>query len=230
MWTFAKPAPPTPAESRWRPGGSGRAGRAGRRPAAVAAAGLLVLTLAACAGADEAGGAASPPEAAPSAAITLSEPAVGSETAAPQADAAVTGVDYAFEVGDIAAGDAVVLENASDVEAHEMVVMRVTDESTTMEDIEQALQQDGSEPPPDFLEQAGFAFAMPGETSEQTVTFAQPGRYLLVCFIPQNMPPDVVAQMMASTSSEAPEVPSELASELGPPHALAGMLSLVDVE
>jgi hypothetical protein len=80
-----------------------------------------------------------------------------------------------------------------------------------------------------MLEEAGFAFAMPGETAEQTVTFEQ-GRYVLICFIPQNAPPDVVAEMIESAGSEEPQVPSELQAELGPPHALAGMIHLFEVE
>jgi hypothetical protein len=51
-----------------------------------------------------------------------------------------------------------------------------------------------------------------------------------VCFIPQNAPPDVVAEMIASAGSEEPEVPSEPLSQLGPPHAAAGMIDLIEVE
>jgi plastocyanin len=75
-------------------------------------------------------------------------------------------------VGDVSAGDTVEFVNDSDKEAHEMVVMRVTDDSVTLEDIQQQLLAEDSEgPPAEFLEEAGFAFAMPGETAEQTVTF-----------------------------------------------------------
>lgn len=44
---------------------------------------------------------------------------------------------------------------------------------------------------------------MPGEPEEQTVAMDQ-GRYLLLCFIPQNTPPDVVADMMESSSRRHP--------------------------
>lgn len=186
---------------------------------------LTLLALAtACGGAAEETAAtedASPPEAA-----AVSEPA--SEPVA-EADATITGVDYAFEVGDVSAGDTVEFVNGSDAEAHEMVVMEVTDDSVTLQDIQELLAEDTEGPPPEFLEEAGFAFAMPGETAEQTVAF-DAGRYLLLCFLPQNAPPDLVAQMMESTSSEEPDIPSEVEAELGPPHVAAGMVELIDVE
>jgi plastocyanin len=206
-------------------------GASRRRARALASCALMaaVLLLAACGGAQEAGDSAPSPE--PASEPVVSEPAeAGSPSAEPAAaDATVTGVDYAFEVGDISAGDTVGFENGSDKEAHEMVVMRVTDDSVTLEDIQQLLAQDSESPPPEYLEEAGFAFAMPGETAEQTVTFEQ-GRYLLLCFIPQGAPPDLVAEMMESAGSEEPEVPSEVQSELGPPHAVAGMIDLIEVE
>jgi hypothetical protein len=36
--------------------------------------------------------------------------------------------------------------------------------------------------------------------------------------------------MMESTSSEEPEIPSEVEAQLDPPHALAGMIDLVEVD
>jgi len=199
----------------------------GSRRALLAATVLLLLVLTtACGGAaEETAGAddASPQE------TVVSEPASepASEPVAAEADATITGVDYAFEVGDVSAGDTVEFVNDSEEEAHEMVVMEVTDDSVTLEDIQELLAQDTEGPPPEFLEEAGFAFAMPGETAEQTVTLDE-GRYLLLCFIPQNAPPDLVAQMMES--SEEPEIPSEVEAELGPPHVAAGMVDLVEVE
>lgn len=204
-------------------------GHRGRSAALSAVLAAVLLLLAACGGAaddtSEEVASEPPPDAAASEPVaTDSEPSPAAE-----ADATVTGVDYAFEVGDVSAGDTVEFVNGSDAEVHEMVAMRITDDSVTLEDIQQLLQEDTEGPPPEYLEEAGFAFAMPGETAEQTVTFDQ-GRYLLLCFIPQNAPPDLVAQMMESTSSEEPEIPSEVEAELGPPHALAGMVEIVDVE
>jgi plastocyanin len=207
----------------------GLARRRDRRLLPLVALTVALALVSACGGAaEESGEATTSSETAPA---VVSEP--GSEPAtsepAAEADATITGVDYAFEVGDISAGDTVEFVNGSEEEAHEMVVMRVTDDTVTLEDIQQLLAEETEGPPPEFLEEAGFAFAMPGETAEQTVTLDQ-GRYLLVCFIPQNAPPDLVAQMMESTSSEEPEIPSEVEAELGPPHALAGMVDLVEVE
>lgn len=194
---------------------------------AVLLAAALALLLAACGGAADETGDATEPEPEPE--VEASEPAaVESEPAeAVAADATITGVDYAFEVGDISAGDTVEFVNGSEDEAHEMVVMKVTDDTVTLDDITQLLQEDPEGPPPEFLEETGFAFAMPGETAEDTVTL-DAGRYLLLCFIPTNAPPDVVAQMMQA--SEQPDIPSEVEAELGPPHAVQGMVDLIEVE
>jgi len=207
------------------PGGWGRRRDRRRLPLVALTAALALLS--ACGGAaDESGQAASSEPAPP----VVSEPPSEPMTSEPaEADATITAVDYAFEVGDVSAGDTVEFVNGSDEEAHEMVVMEVTDDSVTLEDIQELLAEDTEGPPPEFLEEAGFAFALPGETAEQTVTLDQ-GRYLLLCFIPQNAPPDLVAQMMESTSSEEPEIPSEIEAELGPPHVAAGMVELIDVE
>ncbi|CAN5890995.1 hypothetical protein BH23ACT10_BH23ACT10_16270 [soil metagenome] len=201
--------------------GRGGARRRDVRPWVTAA--MAAVLLSACAGAADETGSAASPESAPA----VSEPvAVDSEAgAAADADAIITGVDYAFDVGGVSAGDTVEFVNGSDVEAHEMVVMKVTDDTVTLEDIQTLLEEDPEGPPPEFLEEAGFAFAMPGETAEQTVTLDQ-GRYLLLCFIPQNAPPEMVAEMMQSESSEPPDLPSDV----GPPHAVAGMIDLIEVE
>ena len=198
-----------------------------QRPHALFALLVVVALLTACGGAADESGDVASSEPAPA---TASEPASEPSTSEPaEADATVTGVDYAFEVGDVAAGDTVEFVNGSEEEAHEMVVMEVTDDSVTLEDIQELLAEDTEGPPPEFLEEAGFAFAMPGETAGQTVTL-DAGRYLLLCFIPQNAPPDLVAQMVESTASEEPEIPSEVEAQLGPPHAVAGMVELIDVE
>lgn len=200
-----------------------------RRVALVRLVALVAVALAtACSGSEDAAEADSTP--APDAAVsapadTASAPADGgspSQAAGP-ADATITGTDYAFNVGDVAAGDTVEFVNESDVEAHEMIVMKVTDDAVTLEEIQQLLAEDPEGPPPEFLEEAGFAFAMPGETAEQTVTMDQ-GRYLLLCFIPQNTPPDAVADMMESSEPPAPP------SDAGPPHVALGMVDLIEVE
>jgi uncharacterized cupredoxin-like copper-binding protein len=206
-------------------------GASRRRARTLAICALLaaLLLLAACGGAQEASDSGPSPE--PESETVVSEPEeAGSEPGEPMAaDTTVTAVDYAFEVDGISAGDTVEFVNDSEKEAHEMVAMRVTDDSATLEDLQQMLLESSEGPPADMLEEAGFAFALPGETAEQTVTFEQ-GRYLMVCFIPQGAPPDMVAEMIESAGSEEPEVPSELQGELGPPHALAGMIDLIEVE
>lgn len=186
----------------------------------------LALVLFACAGAAETGGdTASDVGASEPAVAGSSEPAEADSPAPATADATITGVDYAFEVGDISAGDTVEFVNGSEDEAHEMIVMKVNDDSVTLEDIQKLLEEDPEGPPPEFLEESGFAFALPGETAEQTLTL-DAGRYLVLCFIPQNAPPEMVAKMMQSESSEPPEMPADV----GPPHAVAGMVNLFEVE
>lgn len=198
-----------------------------RQVALVRLVALVAVALAtACSGSEDAGEADSTP--APDAAVsapadTASADGAGPSQAAGPADATITGTDYAFNADDVAAGDTVEFVNESDVEAHEMVVMKVTDDAVTFEEIQQLLAEDTEGPPPEFLEEAGFAFAMPGETAEQTVTMDQ-GRYLLLCFIPQNTSPDVAAEMMESSEPPAPP------SDAGPPHVALGMVDLIEVE
>lgn len=208
---------------------SGRFGRLRVRSRAALVAASAFLLLAACSGAQQADEAASPaPEPEISAPAAAPSPPATSEATSEPADATVSGVDYAFEVEDISAGDTVGFVNESDKEVHEMVVQRITDETVTLEDIQQLLEEDQEASPPAFLEDAGFAFAPPGETAAETVTL-EAGRYLLLCFLPQGAPPELMAELM--TASEEPELTAEQEEQLnGPPHATLGMLELVEVE
>ena len=62
----------------------------------------------------------------------------------------------------------------------------------------------------------GIAFAFPGEIGQAVVDLT-PGRYVAVCFLPENADPDMMMQMTGPDSSEPP------GANFGPPHALLGM-------
>ena len=180
----------------------------GRATALVATA----LATAACSGADA--GTTDPAEAAVDA---TADPT----TAEPTADAPagevieVTGVDYAFEglPSEIAAGSTVTFTNASDVEAHEIVLFRLPDgEDRPVEELLETFEPEG--------EPALVSVAGPGQDGEVFVgdgTITEPGRYIAVCFLPVGGDPEQVL---------GDEAPTE---EAGPPHAFEGMVAEVQV-
>jgi plastocyanin len=206
----------------------GRCGRIRRGGGARLMAFSAIVLLTACSGAQQADEAESaPPAAEASEPVAAASSPAATSAASEAADVTVSGVDYAFQVPEISAGDTIGFVNESDKEFHEMVVERVTDDSITLEDIQQALQQgeEGSEPT--WVENVGHTFAAPGETGAPVGTPLDAGRYLFLCFVPQNAPPDVMAQLFAGE-----DLPSEQIADVmsGPPHAAVGMVELVEVE
>ena len=142
----------------------------------------------------------------------------------------VTGVDYEFEdvPEDVAAGTSLTFRNASDLEVHEMVVLRINDDEPRS--LEELL-----EVPEDEAEQAtqfvGMQVALPGEdgfdpeTPDATggVTLDQPGRYALLCFIPEGAEVEAYREAMQGDATGPP------AADGGPPHFALGMASEVTV-
>ncbi|MFA9430782.1 hypothetical protein [Egicoccus sp. AB-alg2] len=161
---------------------------------------------------------------------TATETATESATDTDAAGGAVevVGVDYGFEGldGPIDAGSTLTFRNASEVEYHEVVVMRVPDEETRSLDELLAL------PPEEAgqaLEFVGVAVAPPGEEGEVVagdLTLDQPGRYVATCFIPIGADPDVVHEAMHGAEGE--DAPPDLGD--GEPHAMAGMAAEFTVE
>jgi hypothetical protein len=161
------------------------------------------------------------------------DPAVSGESATATDAAAggdsveITAVDYAFEgIPDtVAAGTELTLTNASEGEVHEMVVMKIDDDETRP--IEELLAEGTDGPPPDFLTFAGVAVALPGEEGfapEGPVVLDEPGRYVMLCFIPTGADPAAYEEAMSSDATEAPQVDG------GPPHVAEGMAAEFTVE
>ena len=158
-----------------------------------------------------------------------STPDDGATTAA-NATVEVTAVDYAFDdvPETVPAGSELTLANASDAEFHEMVVFRVDDDQDMpLDEIVRTAAEESDGPPPDWLTFAGVSVAMPGEDGmapEGPVVLEEPGRYLLLCFIPTGADPAAYQQAMESGATEAPDVQG------GAPHVAEGMAAELVVE
>lgn len=95
-------------------------------------------------------------------------------------------------------------------ELHEAVIVRIDDDEARP--IEELLQEDD---PSEFATDVAFVFACPGESSEPVaMDIDEPGRYVAVSFIPVGT---------------TPETPPEDFENLGPPHALQGMVAEFEV-
>jgi hypothetical protein len=134
------------------------------------------------------------------------EPAEGATPITVQAE------DYEFTGADaLAAGGsfAVTFENDGE-ELHEMLVQRI-DESETRS-IEEMMQ---SEEKPETVTDVAFGFACPGTSTTFNAELAEPGRYVVLCFIPTGTTPETD--------------PADFESG-GAPHALNGMYVELEVE
>lgn len=140
----------------------------------------------------------------------------------------ITGVDYAFEgvPETVEAGTQLTFTNASDVEFHEMIMFRIPEgEDRPLAELlalpdEEAEQAVGAP--------VGVAVAMPGEDGqvvEGELIAEEPGRYILLCFIPVGADPEAFAEAMQNPGAgEPPQV------EGGPPHVAEGMYAEFTVE
>lgn len=141
----------------------------------------------------------------------------------------ITAVDYAFEdVPDtVAVGTELTLVNEAEGEVHEMIVYRVDDAQTmTLDEIMQGAAEDDG-PPPEWLTFAGMDVALPGESGlapEGPLVLDEPGRYLLLCFIPTGADPAAFEEAVSSDATEPPQVDG------GPPHVAQGMAAELQVE
>jgi plastocyanin len=143
----------------------------------------------------------------------------------------VTGQDYSYSgIPDVvASGAELTFTNASDVEVHEMMVVKVLDiETRTIEEL-LALPESESE---SLVEFQGVLVALPGEDGSNpegegsSITVTEAGRYAVVCFIPQGADPAIVAEAMESGAAAGG--PPDLGE--GTPHALLGMVAEFQVE
>ena len=146
--------------------------------------------------------------------------------AAPTGTFDVVTVDYAYRdlPESAAVGTELTLSNASPTEVHEAVVIKVNpgEDRPTTELVK--LGQDGLSR---VATLAGVLVAMPGETALAPlgpVVLADPGRYLLLCFIPTGADPAAFAEAAAESRGGPVDVPG------GPPHAAQGMFAELRVQ
>jgi hypothetical protein len=182
----------------------------GPRRLTVALAALIAVTLAACGDAS--------PEAPPNGADT---------TGAPDDAVEVTMVDYAF-VGlpeSVAAGTRFTVVNEAEAELHEMVAFRLPD------DEERSVEQLTALSPEELVGALGepvfVLLAEPGGPAIPAVgdgTLSEPGRYIVMCFIPTGADPQEYLEAAAQTEEGPPQV------EGGPPHFVNGMFAELTVK
>jgi len=138
----------------------------------------------------------------------------------------VRAVDYGFEglPERVAAGSTLTLTNESDDEAHEIVALHIPDDvDLSVEELLDLSDEELSELIPDEPPVAVLV-APPGEDGFAAVgdgTFADPGRYALVCFIPIGADPEA---FLAAEGDGPPDVDG------GPPHFTEGMFAELVVE
>jgi hypothetical protein len=166
----------------------------------------------------------------------LSLVACGGDDNAAEGDAAgeetfaITGVDFAFEGVPVSmpAGSKLTFTNASDAEAHQLVVLRIPEDEPRSVDALVALPQDelfavfAEEQPP-----AAVLFAKPGEDGFAAFgdgTIDEPGRYALLCFVPVGADPDEYLAAAQESQEPVPDVAG------GPPHAAEGMFAEISVQ
>ncbi|MGH8926084.1 MAG: hypothetical protein ACRDWA_15825 [Acidimicrobiia bacterium] len=140
----------------------------------------------------------------------------------------VTAVDYAFQgVPELVAPAAeFTLTNASDAEVHEIVLIGIpAGETRSLEELLELPEEETA----DFPVQ-GVLVALPGqdggnpEGEGNSITVTEPGRYAVLCFIPQGADPAVVEEAMASGAEGLPDMGD------GTPHAFLGMATEFTVE
>jgi hypothetical protein len=126
------------------------------------------------------------------------------------ATATITAVDYEFEElpETLDAGPTLFEMVNEGAEAHEMAIVRINDDVTDpIEDIAALPEEEAMSK----ITMAGGLFAMPGDTGYATATL-EPGRYGVLCFLPEGSTPEHMEHMEAS--GEMPE---------GQPHFMLGM-------
>lgn len=204
-------------------------------PTTVAAVLALLLLLTGCgsddAASDTADAASDTADPTEEAAPTATEEAAATATEEAAAEAGdtleLTAVDYAYDgvPGEVSAGTQLALVGAPDAEPHEAVVFRLAEDETRS--AQEILAEGGPDAPPPG-EFAGVLIAPPGGAPgfapEGPVVLDQPGRYLLVCFIPVGTTPDAFAAL-AEGGGTAADLPAT-----GPPHFTQGMAAELTVD
>lgn len=144
----------------------------------------------------------------------------------------VTGTDYAFEgVPALVAPGAEFTFTNSGEEVHEMIIVQIVDgETRTMEEILELPEDESDALVAEFL---GVLIDTPsGETvnpegENPTITVTDPGRYAVVCFLPQGLDEETYETAIAEADPNSEE---GAAFPEGTPHALLGMVAEFTVE
>lgn len=158
-----------------------------------------------------------------------SEPTTSAPTTTAVADdgtVVIEGSDYAFgNVPEtIPAGTTLLLDNTSDAELHEIVAFRVDSDEPLDELLalpQAELEQTLGAPTTVLVQPPGApeAFAAVGDGS-----LAEPGRYVLLCTIPQGADPEEYVAAAQAAPGGQPE------GFDGPPHFVLGMAAELTVE
>ena len=149
----------------------------------------------------------------------------------------VTAADYSFTglPTDIAAGPAIVSMDNTGEEFHEVSFYRVNDDVTESLDELLALSEEEVETK---VTRKGGAFGPPGAISFGPVNLDEPGRYIVICTIPEGLTPEVMEELEASEGTapegsapegSAPEGSAPGEAQLGPPHFTLGMVQELTV-
>lgn len=139
--------------------------------------------------------------------------------------------DYAFDgvPATITSRTRIAATNTSTDEAHELTAFRLPDDETRSVAELQGL-------PPEELGAllpgvpVLAIVAAPGEAGQVVLggaTLPQPGRYLLVCFVPMGAKPDEVVAAIRAAAANPDAGPPQIAG--GPPHLTAGMIADLEV-
>jgi S-formylglutathione hydrolase FrmB len=140
----------------------------------------------------------------------------------------VVGVEYAYRglPTSLPAGSELTFRNDG-ADVHEMVVVRVTDDTTeTLEEL-LAMDAEGRNPVNEGLVEfiSGQPFvAAPGTTVEGRVPLDREGRYIALCFIPQGLTDVSILQSLGSGRDLAGAPPEVQAIMANPPHYSLGMI------
>jgi hypothetical protein len=162
-----------------------------------------------------------------------SSTAASAETTADTTDherATVTigGVDFGFTnvPASISAGTTLELQNTSATELHELVAFRLPDGDDVP--IAELVELPPDELVPRLGAPATVVLQAPG--SDQQIlavgdgSLQEPGRYVIMCFIPSGVDPQVYLDAAAASNGEPPVVDG------GPPHFVNGMYAELLVE
>jgi hypothetical protein len=150
-------------------------------------------------------------------------------SAAESSTVTIEAVDYGFNgvPSSVRAGTAVAFRNTAPAELHELVAFRLPDgDDIALDDLVRI-------PTDELRSRIGapvMVLLQPPGSDEQIVAvgdgaLTEPGRYVLMCFIPTGADPD---EYLAATAASEDAAPTGVAG--GPPHFVNGMYAELQVD